>query len=476
MQKEWRKSQGFYPTPRLLAKRLIHDRLLNNSWLPNGILEPAAGFGDFILETWSTLFEVRGLSPKQKNNLIANTILFENNKLIFKALQLNIETWCQERRLKSRPILFNVNFLLNGRSCLTSPPDNFLVVGNPPWDEFTTRKHDGLDTIQSLRRERAQEKHHFSKMGFKNVYQCFLSEVLKISSHPLSLIFVLPRQLLGDRSSQDLRKQMINTGKLNLTVYCNKDEPSHMFESVARTAEILCVDYRSQSSIEVNIRRGFDTKFTAIKPFGKDWTIPCPYSSHAQTQTLLAHILKNASLFAWERDFEITVSRGQVDYTNRDYSKAFNGRTLIAYKFEDAESTDVIINKILPDSRRKLKAAIIRSHNNLSDSMLRIRCKNEKAHPYLMLLLNSRPIELALRSVISNINLNNFRLLSLPIPPPNTKVLSMAEDLCRQCLRKKLAWEDASDQLAQVVYRLRDEQLLPLRTLFPDREKEKIAA
>jgi hypothetical protein len=474
MEKAKKKSTGFYPTPAPLVRTLMENYFEKYSTLPETLIEPSAGHGDFIMHAWEVAIETFRLNKRQIEKMVETTILFENEKTIFRVLKRNIEIWCAEKGLRAKPELFQENFLLNGRTSLDRKFNDVLVIGNPPWDEFTTRKHDGDVAAEDGRKERLEEKAKFQALGYRNVYQAFLHEILALETKCLGLVFVLPRQLLGDLSAESVRKQLVSTGSMDLSVYCNKDEPEFYFEAVARTAEILCLQYKTSAKKEVKIRRGFAGPFHKIKPYGADFTLPCPFKRG--TEKLLSQILENSSLADWADDCEVKISRGKVDYTDRDYASALNGRTMTAYQFEEGPFTDVILNKILPDSRRKLKAAVLRTKDAVSDSMLRVTCKNSAAHPYLMLLLNSRPIELALRSVISNINLNNFRLLSLPIPQPTERAIAKAKLLCRKGLKGTISWEEASDQMARDIYGLSSSEFEPLQELFPDRDIDKIAA
>lgn len=472
MDRAKKKATGFYPTPKSLVSRLVTDHVKQRKNLPTTMLETSAGQGDFILETWNVFIEEMNLDKRQIEKMVSTTILIENDRLIFNQLKKNVDKWCSEVGVRTRPQIHCDNFLLNGQNLLKDCGEDLLVVGNPPWDEFTTRKHDG--EAANSRSERMQEKIKYQSLGFKNVYQSFLHEVLTIDAKHLSLIFVLPRQLLGDLSAQDLRKNLVNSGSLKLTVYCNKDEPSFYFEAVARTAEILCVEYVRSNKKTVKIRRGFDSSFKQTIPYGSDYTIPCSFGK--DLDKILERVLDSSPLSGWDFSMEVKVARGKVDYTDSNYKKAANGRTISAYQFEEGKSTDVILNKILPDSKRKLKAAILKTKDAISDSMLRINCKNQEAHPYLMLALNSRPVELALRSVISNINLNNFRLMSLPIPEPTERTLAKAKKLCKMSIKGEISWEHASDELAKDIYKLSKEEFDSLKESFPDRNLEKLAA
>ena len=448
----------------------MRDYFAENLNLPTSILEPSAGKGDFIIEAWNTAVTQLDLNKKSIEQLVSRTILFENDENIFQDLKKNIARWCKENKIISKPILIKDNFLLNeGKYKLTYGKEP-LVIGNPPWDEFTTRKHDGHS--EEMRTERAQEKELYKNSGFKNVYQCFLQKVLEIKSENLKLIFILPRQLLGDQSSTKLRESLIQSGLLRLNVYANKDYPEFYFEAVAGTAEILCLNYTRSQKTGVEIRRNFTDKFQTIKPFGDDYTIPCPHIS--QSGAMLKKILSHSPLLSWNSDWSIKIKRGDVDYTDVNYKNAIGGRDFSAYQFEystDKKATPVIVlNKILPDSRRKIKAAILKKNFNISDSLITISTGDKSLYPYLMLILNSRPIELVVRSLTSNINLNNYRLLSLPIPEPTDEMLQLAQKLCNECESGKISWDYASDLLTKKAYALDQKDLITLKNFYPDRK------
>lgn len=469
MEKSKKKSQGFYPTPRKLATKLLEEHFEKIEEIPTSILEPSAGEGDFVIQAWNIAITKLDLSKKEIEKMVSTTYLFENEKVIYSKLKKVISHWCEQLQVKSRPNIINDNFLINHNKYSIAYGKRPLVIGNPPWDEFTARKHDSSTDLDSIRMERNIEKEKYKNYGYKNVYQCFLHEILQINSQELNLIFVLPRQLLGDLSSFSIREAFTIQGSLKLTVYANKDYPDFYFEAVARTAEILCLRFSRGIQKTIEIRRGFTDKYSKISTFGEDLTIPCPFDS-GSSKTLL-RILNFTKLDKWSEEYNITVKRGNVTYTNPNYKRAIGGRNFSAYQIQDYKYQNIVLNKILPDSRRKIKAAILKQGDNVSDSLITIKSDDSSIYPYLLLLLNSRAIELALRSVISNINLNHYRLFSLPIPAPTDLTMHLSQLLYNKCKKNQLDWEEASDILSSKIYGISINELKSLKEIFPDRER-----
>ncbi len=474
MEQSRKKSTGFYPTPRALAKSAILDHLLRSKKPPEVIIEPAAGAGDLLLATWECLLEKYNLTKIQIEEIVANTFAYETDETIFEVMKENIRTWLKMKKINSRPQLILSNFLLHAYSMITKVDQDVLVVCNPPWDEFTTRKHD----YDENRTQRQQEKKLASGFGYRNLYQIFLDRILSIESQNLTLLFFSPRQLMGDLSAHPLRKILLDHGVCHFSVFKNSSIPQFRFDSVDPNLEIAVLSYmRSEYQAEHHafVRRGMEQQYQPTRIHHDDCTIPCPPSN--ESSILMNKILSQQALSGWTCENKISVSRGKVDYQCINYADATNSRNTNAYNYETAgETTSLIVNKILPNSKRKVKAAIIKSSEPLSDSMLRISIEERELQDYLLLILNSRPVELALRSLTTNINLNNYRLLSLPAPVPTTSQLRKARDLCKKCHQGTLSWERASDEIAQDVFCLSLVEIECLRKLFPDRKFDKCGA
>ena len=107
------KAQGMYPTPTPLAQRLIKEVFASTRTPPHALLEPSAGHGVFIIETWEYWFKKRGLSRHQMRALVENTYAFENDPQTFDRLNANLLSWCKTNQIIARPHTRRENFILN---------------------------------------------------------------------------------------------------------------------------------------------------------------------------------------------------------------------------------------------------------------------------------------------------------------------------------------------------------------------------
>ncbi|MDO9181322.1 MAG: hypothetical protein Q7U04_02885, partial [Bacteriovorax sp.] len=181
------------------------------------------------------------------------------------------------------------------------------------------------------------------------------------------------------------------------------------------------------ANFSVKVTRGLMDKYYDTRPIGEDLTIPCPKNNNDIKG--IFELLETASLGSWVSEFGIDISMGKVKSNEHDYNSCLSGKKIQAYKIIKSQKYKLVVNKILPNSNRKIKAALVPSSARVNESLVEITCKNEEVLMYLFLMLNSKFVEGALRALMSNINLNIFRLLSLPIPKPNAANLKKAASL-----------------------------------------------
>jgi hypothetical protein len=470
--KEKFKAQGMYPTPDALAQQVLFDVFQDMRKPPEGLLEPSAGYGAFIIQAWD-YWKNRLGSGKPLTVLVASTIAFENDTETYELLKQNIEEWCRKNRIQSRPSLYRKNFLLDHAPITKKMPKSTVVIGNPPWDEFTTRKHDNtaLTSVRRIRETRSAESDKYKVLGLKNLYQAFLHELLSISASELRVAMVLPRQMLGDRSASVLRSNLINSGDLFISVYRNKDEPSFAFSEVDANFEIIVLDYRrasiaNENKSAINVRRGFGRNWLKIFPCGSDLTIPSPLTQNSAA--ILRKILNCEPLEAWSETSGIHIRMGGTKCNDKAYDQALNGRKIRPYGLARSKKTSIVVNKILPNSKRKLKAALVPYDANIAESLVVLSSEDESMRAYLLLMLNSKAVELALHALRSNINLNIFRLLSLPIPPPGPLELRKAWELSSLARKGKLAFDEASDRMSREMFNLNTNDIDVLSEILPD--------
>ena len=145
---------------------------------------------------------------------------------------------------------------------------------------------------------------------------------------------------------------------------------------------------------------------------------------------------------------------GETKANDPFYSSCASGKTISPYDVNNLKISVLVVNKILPNSRRKLKAALIDNTREIAESLLVIKTTKCEVYPYLLLMLNSKPIELSLRSLVSNINLNIFRFYSLPIPEPTANIIHLAQSLFLKCRSGHINFDEASAILAKHVFNL----------------------
>ncbi|AFX99938.1 Eco57I restriction-modification methylase domain-containing protein [Bdellovibrio bacteriovorus] len=463
------KAQGMYPTPISLVKKSVHLSFSKSDLKKDYyLIEPGAGTGNYVIGYWECAFAA--LDKRSMERLVANTICFENHKETFGILKSETEKWLRSKNIASRPSLIKDNFLLSaGKHIKTNKP--IFVIGNPAWDEYTTRKHDetNITEIKEIRNERNKEHEYFRSLGHKNVYQSFLHVIFSLSSAELTLSFVLPRQFLGDKSSSELRKEMLSSGVVKINSFKNKDNPEYEFECVDKNFEIILLTYKRTShrkSENLFVCRGLERTYFSISAIGEDATIPCP-SSNEEIE-LNADLLSRHSLEEWADRYGVEISMGKVKHYEAGYNKALSGKTISPYDVHSGKTLKLVLNKILPNSNRKIKAALVSSNKDVNESLVEISCPNQEVLHYLYLMLNSKAIDSALRSLVSNINLNIFRLLSLPIPAPDEVALRQSRKLVDRILKDSIDPNRGSQEMSEKVFGVRASKLKMLEGIYFD--------
>lgn len=468
------KSQGMYPTPTMLTDLLIR-KFFTSEKLSQVFyfVEPGAGNGNFIISYWDLCYEM--LDRSSVNEAVSKTIAFENDKQTFSNLQERLSSWLKSHSITSRPKIIQDNFLLSAEKHLENIKNDIYFVGNPPWDEFTTRKHDDLNNakVAGIRKERDSEGAIYRAKGYKNMYQAFLDKMLEAPKYgSISMLMVLPRQVLGDKSSSQLRETMLLTGELKINVYKNCDNKDLEFPFVDRNFEICILNYQQSDQLSlvpsstIQIARGIDGKYHKAIPIGQDLTIPCPKSKIEMP--LVFNMLKCDSLGSWLDEYEVEVSMGKVKHNDPNYKECVSGRTISPYQISGKGKYKLVVNKILPNSERKIKAALIPMNIDVNESLIEIRSDDQDTIKYLYLMLNSKHVDSTLRALMSNINLNIFRLKSLPIPKPTDLALKSSRKFVDKILARNQNPNEASSKVCDSVYGLSKKVIGDIEKIYID--------
>jgi hypothetical protein len=151
-------------------------------------------------------------------------------------------------------------------------------------------------------------------------------------------------------------------------------------------------------------------------------------------------------------------------------------------RFSTATQTRVGVNNILPNSRRKLKAAVIPEGVLTSNSLILITGFTERLTiPFIVGCLNSMLTEYFLRPRLSNINLNNFRLLALPLPLKASDMLrNQIADLSSKLITSRSFEENKTEYkkieaLLGVAYSLTDTEINEYLSFYPETSKQFIS-
>lgn len=472
------KSQGMYPTPTLLTELLVRKFFTNEILTKSfSLVEPGAGDGNFILSYWDLCNEV--LDKRGVNKSVSKTIAFENNKETFSRLKARLSEWCKEHSVNSTPKLIQDNFLLSGEKHLENIEGELYFIGNPPWDEFTTRKHDDLTNskVAGIRKEREKEGAIYRAKSLKNMYQAFLDKILEMSKFRyVSMLMVLPRQILGDKSSSGLRERMLLEGELKVNVYKNGENKNFEFPFVDRNFEICILNYHQSEQLEmlpsrfVKIARGMGGRYYKAVPVGDDLTIPCPKSK--AEMPIVFSMLRNDPFGSWLDEYEVEISMGKVKHNDSNYKTSMSGKTITPYLIQGRGNYKLVVNKILPNSERKIKAALVPAHVVVNESLIEIRSDDQDVLKYLFLMLNSKFVDSTLRALMSNINLNIFRLKSLPIPLPTSLALKNSQKFVDLIISSRKNPNVASSKVCDVVYGLPKKGFGSIEKIYIDHRVE----
>jgi hypothetical protein len=215
---------------------------------------------------------------------------------------------------------------------------------------------------------------------------------------------------------------------------------------------------------ELNIVQVFDSEATSN--ICKKMSIAPTIKSLGVTITTELNTTSHRKYFS-EHESQIPIYSGyEVQHYNCRQPSTWCNDERIRDSYTTATAAKIGVNKILPNSRRKLRASIIPEGSLTADSVLVICGIDDVRMRNLVLAsLNSLLTEYKLRPLLSNMNLNIFRLEALPIPlKADSDLLDEISEQVEKLLKAKQFNENSApyrkiEALLAVAYQLTNSEI-----------------
>lgn len=260
--KDYRKNFSQFFTPTDIAEFMVKDLKISNKLDEIRILEPSAGTGNLILSAIKKIT----IDFKQIKKIYIEAIeldkelckILENNLKFLKIELINI--------VEIDFVIFNNNFINlygeewkeNKNTLFKSQIKTFkkfdLIISNPPYKKINK------DSVENL---------YFENLivGQPNIYHLFIALSLKLLSNLGSYILVSPKNYLGGKYTENLRKYIFNNFslvQLHLFEERNKIFGNEVLQEVCISYFIKDKISDVQISYNKNIEKSFIIKIEKI--------------------------------------------------------------------------------------------------------------------------------------------------------------------------------------------------------------------
>lgn len=457
-----KKNLGQYDTPFWLAKQSVSQLMESASVLDKAFsfVDPMAGEGSFLEASFHGWI-IKTLKVHLETADFRDPTCIEANKLLSKMFSIGKILGIE--RDKTRGQLLNKHFSAifknhNFKSYTVAvlkdlfevsrkdiKAQNIIFVGNPCWDVIETTKTVRSRTKSAVVKESKrpskekllQEKtvSEFEEIfdvkcslkDYRNIYSLTMAKCLSLSEGEASFSMVLPKGVLGDKTTHQLR-EVIGEYRPQLFIdeFKNKASGSRIFPAVDARVQFCIVTVIPNEKISrffktrrhgvdfnpernyVNVSWGWGEK----RFFGTNqWIVFKDKVDKAVADKVTSY---PALEIHNSLQFEAGTSKVQEYF--------LEGKDIECFKVRKSGkrskySSRILVRKILPNGGRKLIAATDCGNAKIKDSLVSIKVEGAEEHVYYLLgILNSVVGEYRLRMTQSNINLNLWKLKQLHLP------------------------------------------------------------
>ncbi len=479
------KTLGQYDTPFWLAlnsaKTLLQSvRVTEDSTFT----DPMAGEGSFLeaaLHLWLLAFISR-LSLGRTNSVelsqkLAAALRTHKRRNLYgievdvcriRALNSNFSEILKQHFLSSYDVAINSNFFSPEIGTKRIDYESTIFLGNPGWDVIeavnSVRSRAGTKVTQTLSVEETLLQQRelivrsfnstfnstLSARDCRNIYSLTLAQCLVLSKFKAPVCLILPKGVLGDQGTAELRRVIrLNGPSVLVDEIKNKACGARIFPAVDARVQFCTLGVvpspRKSNSISV---RSHDIHYNPDRPYVSlpwKWTT-AHLGAHEQwialrdntEKTLLKKMVRFPKLESH------STLRFYAGSPKKDGQRSIEGKDFEQFRLRTRHSTDstadcVFIRKILSNGSRKLIAATALTSMKISDSVICIEASSDLNEPYYLSgVLNSLVGEYRLRLFQSNINLNLWKLKEFHIPeydktdPLHREIASLAKRLERR--------------------------------------------
>ena len=248
--KEYRKNFSQFFTPNDIANFMVENLELSDTLTEIRILEPAAGTGNLILATIKKI--INNFKKIKKIYIKAIELDKELCKILIsnlKFLQINLTNIVEIRFVVLNDNFINLygNIWNEEEKLFKMNDEKFdLIISNPPYKKIN---------------KNSTENSYFENliMGQPNIYHLFIALSLKLLVDSGQYILISPKNYLGGKYTENLRKYIFNNFSLiNLHLF---EERNKIFGN--EVLQEVCISHFIKKKIkDIKITYNMDTKKT----------------------------------------------------------------------------------------------------------------------------------------------------------------------------------------------------------------------
>lgn len=204
--------KGSYYTPKCISEKMTQK--INDNRL---FLDPCCGSGSFLLSVAENVSDPKYLYGCDIDEIAC--FIAKINLII------------KYRKIKFRPNIYNVDFLINKKVLGDIKFD--VVATNPPWGAMTNEKYEKL----------------YPEISSKESFSYFIYAVDKVLKRTGVCYFILPKSILNVKAHKDIRKFILEKYSIREIELLGR-----VFSGVLSSVVFICLAKNKNSNVKIKIQ------------------------------------------------------------------------------------------------------------------------------------------------------------------------------------------------------------------------------